>query len=108
MLELFAEIGDRIVRGGFKTHLVVYILCSALGILILQWLFAKALRVVARKTNTPYALLQQTFRGIPALLTATERVLGAAAGTFAAPELHPETLRQMRAPFLAALEGTPR
>ena len=43
MLELFAEIGDRIVRGGFKTHLVVYILCSALGILILQWLFAKAL-----------------------------------------------------------------
>ena len=108
MLEFFTEIGDRIVHGGFKTHLVVYIICSALGIIILQLLFTKALQAVARKTNTSYPLLQQTFRGIPALLTATERVLGAAAGTFAAPELHPETLRQMRAPFLAALEGTPR
>ncbi len=47
-------------------------------------------------------------RGIPALLTASERVLGAAPGSFAAPDLHPETLRAMRAPFLAALEGKSR
>ena len=68
MLEFFTEIGDRIVHGGFKTHLVVYIICSALGIIILQLLFTKALQAVARKTNTSYPLLQQTFRGIPALL----------------------------------------
>lgn len=63
-------------------------------------------RALAADTDDEYAEI--LVRGIPALLTATERVLGAAAGTFAAPELHPETLRQMRAPFLAALEGTPR
>lgn len=63
-------------------------------------------RALAADTDDEYAEI--LVRGIPALLTATERVLGAAAGTFAAPELHPETLRHMRAPFLAALEGTPR
>lgn len=47
-------------------------------------------------------------RGIPALLTATERVLGAEPGAFQAPDLHPETIRAMRAPFLAALEGSQR
>lgn len=45
-------------------------------------------------------------RGIPALLTATERILGAAPGAFTPPDLQPDTLRAMRAPFLAALQGS--
>ncbi len=47
-------------------------------------------------------------RGIPPLLTASERLLGAAPGSFQPPDLHPETLRAMRAPFLAALKGNQR
>ena len=68
MLELFAELGNRIVTGGFKTHLAVYIISSVIGILMLQLVFSKLLKIVARKTNISYPLLQQTFRGIPAFL----------------------------------------
>jgi len=68
MLELFTEIGNKIVTGGFKTHLVVYILSSVICILILQLVFSKLLKIAAKKTNISYPLLQQTFRGIPALL----------------------------------------
>ena len=35
MLEMFAELGNRIVTGGFKTHLAVYIISSVIGIFIL-------------------------------------------------------------------------
>lgn len=47
-------------------------------------------------------------RGLPALLTAAERVLGAASGVFALPENHEAAYRAMRGPFLAALEGGSR
>jgi len=68
MLEFFAEIGHNIITGGFKTHLVVYFISLALGIIILRWAFAKLLIMASRKTNISYFLLQQTFRGIPTLL----------------------------------------
>lgn len=45
-------------------------------------------------------------RGVPALMTATERVLGAAPGSFALPDDHTATYRAMRGPFLHALQGT--
>jgi len=63
-------------------------------------------RALAAPDDDAYA--QVLVRGIPALLTATERVLGAAPGTFVVPDLHVDGLRGMRAPFLAALEGKHR
>lgn len=68
MLEIFTEIGKRIVNGGLKTHLVVFVICLVLGIIILQWVFTTILKIIAKKTNTSYSLLQQIFRGIPTLL----------------------------------------
>jgi small-conductance mechanosensitive channel len=68
MLEIFTEIGNRIINGGFKIHLVVYIISVALGIIILRLVFSKLLKIVARRTNISYPLLQQIFRGIPTLL----------------------------------------
>ncbi|WP_378957183.1 mechanosensitive ion channel family protein [Pelosinus sp. sgz500959] len=68
MLEILTEIGNRIINGGFKTHLMVYFISLALGIIIIQLVFSKLLKIVARKTNISYPLLQQTFRGIPTLL----------------------------------------
>jgi small-conductance mechanosensitive channel len=80
MLEFFTEIGNRIISGGFKTHLVVYFICLALGIIILRLVFSKLLKIIARKTNISYPLLQQTFRGIPTLL-------GILIGLYAAMEI---------------------
>ena len=68
MLDFFTEIGNRIINGGFKIHLVVFIICLALGIIIIQLVFSKLLKVVARKFNISHPLLEQTFRGIPTLL----------------------------------------
>jgi len=68
MLEFFIEIGTRIVNGGFKTHLVVFIICLVLGIIILQRVFTKTLKIIANKADISYSLLQQIFRGIPTLL----------------------------------------
>jgi small-conductance mechanosensitive channel len=68
MLEFFTEIGNRIINGGFKTHLVVYFISFALGIFILRYVFSKMLKLIASKTNISLSLLQQTFRGIPTLL----------------------------------------
>lgn len=68
MPEILTEIANRIINGGFKMHLIVYIISLALGISIIQLIFYKLLKVVARKTNFSYSLLQQTFRGIPTLL----------------------------------------
>jgi small-conductance mechanosensitive channel len=68
MLEFFTEIGNRIINGGFKTHLAVYFISLALGIIILRLVFSKLLKLIARKINISYPLLQQTFRGIPTLL----------------------------------------
>lgn len=68
MLEFFMDIENRIVNGGLKTHLVVFIICLVLGSLILQWVFTKILKIIAQKTNFSYSLLQQTFKGIPTLL----------------------------------------
>ncbi len=68
MFEIFTELANRIVNGGFKTHLVVYFISLGLGIFILRIIFAKILKIVASKTKISHALLQQTFRGIPTLL----------------------------------------
>jgi len=68
MFETLTEIGNGIINGGFKTRLVVYFSSIALGIIIIQLIFYKLLKIVARKTNVSYSLLQQTFRGIPTLL----------------------------------------
>lgn len=47
-------------------------------------------------------------RGLPALMTAAERVLGAKPGSFSAStDDRADTYRALRAPFLAALEGNP-
>lgn len=68
MLEMLTGIANRIINGGFKMHLAVYVSSLVLGIVVIQLVFYKLLKIVARKTNVSYALLQQTFRGIPTLL----------------------------------------
>lgn len=68
MFIFFTEIGNRIMYGGFKTRLVVLIISIIVGIIILRWVFSKILKLIARKTDISYYLLQQTFRGIPTLL----------------------------------------
>ncbi len=68
MLETLTEIGNRIINGGFKTHLVVYFISLALGIVIIQLIFYKLLKIFAKKAKISYFLLQQTFRGIPTLM----------------------------------------
>ncbi len=80
MLDFFTEIGIKIINGGFKVHLVVYFISLALGIIILRLVFSKLLKIIARKTNISYSLLQQTFRGIPTLL-------GILIGLYAAMEI---------------------
>jgi small-conductance mechanosensitive channel len=67
MFEFFTEIGKGIENGGFKVHLVVYFISIALGIIILRLVFPKLLKIIARKTNISYSLLQQAFSGIPML-----------------------------------------
>lgn len=68
MLEIITEIGSRIINGGFKTHLAFFFFSLALGIVIIQQVFYRLLKIFAQKTNVSYPLLQQTFRGIPTLL----------------------------------------
>lgn len=68
MLEIITEIGNKIINGGFKVHLMVYLISLTVGIIIIQLVFGKLLKIVARKTNFSYSLLQQIFRGIPTLL----------------------------------------
>ncbi|MDR3564555.1 MAG: mechanosensitive ion channel family protein [Negativicutes bacterium] len=68
MIEIFTDIGNKIINGGFKIHLAAYIISVVVGIIILRFVFSKLLKVVARMTNMSYPLLQQTFRGIPTLL----------------------------------------
>jgi small-conductance mechanosensitive channel len=68
MLEFFTEIGNKIINGGFRMHLVVYFISLALGIIILRWVFSKLLKIIATRTKISYSLLQQTFKGIPTLL----------------------------------------
>ncbi|QJW46573.1 mechanosensitive ion channel family protein [bacterium BFN5] len=68
MIELFTEFGNRIIHGGFKVHLSAFFISVALGIIIIQLVFDKLFKIIARKTNIAYTLLQQTFRGIPTLL----------------------------------------
>lgn len=67
MLEFITETVNRIINGGFKTHLVVFFISLALGIILLRMVFAKVLKIIATKTKISYPLLQQTFRGIPTL-----------------------------------------
>jgi small-conductance mechanosensitive channel len=80
MLEFFTEIGNRIINGGFKIHLVVYFISLALGIIILRLTFSKLLKIIAGKTKISYSLLQQIFSGIPTLL-------GILIGLYAAMEI---------------------
>lgn len=68
MLEFFNEIGNRIINGGFKMHVIVFFISLALGIILLRWVFSKMLKIIARQTNISYPLLQQTFKGMPTLL----------------------------------------
>lgn len=68
MLEALTVLSGKIINGGFKTHLAFFITSLALGIIIIQLIFSKLLKLFARKTNVSYPLLQQTFRGIPTLL----------------------------------------
>lgn len=68
MFEFFTEIGNSIINGGFKVHLVFYLLSLTLGIITLRWGFSKLLKIIASKTKISYPLLQQVFRGIPTLL----------------------------------------
>ena len=68
MIEFLTGLGDRIVHGGFKIHLAVYIISSGIGILIIQLLFTRLLKTIAARTNISYSLLRQTFGGIPTLL----------------------------------------
>ncbi|EIW16390.1 hypothetical protein SAMN04515679_3860 [Pelosinus fermentans] len=65
MLGIFNEIGIRITNGGFKSHLAVFFISLALGIIILRLVFSKLLKIIAAKTKISYPLLQQTFKGIP-------------------------------------------
>lgn len=67
MLEFVTETVNRIINGGFKTHLVVFFISLALGIILLRMVFAKVLKIIATKAKISYPLLQQTFRGIPTL-----------------------------------------
>ncbi len=80
MSDILNQLGNHIINGGFKTHLVVYITSLVLGIAIIQLVFAKLLKIVAQKTNVAYSLLQQTFRGLPTLL-------GILIGLYAAMEI---------------------
>lgn len=68
MLELYTELGNKIINGGFKIHLLVFFSSLAFGIIIIQQVFYRLLKIAARKTNLSYLLLQQIFRGIPTLL----------------------------------------
>lgn len=68
MPDIVTQLADRIIHGGFRTHLAVYVASLALGILLIQLVFYRLLAVVAKRTKVPYGLLAQTFRGIPTLL----------------------------------------
>jgi len=68
MIEIFTEIGTRFTNGDLKTQLLVYFFSFALGIIIIQQVFKRLFKIVAKKTNISYSLLQETFRGIPILL----------------------------------------
>lgn len=68
MVEFLAEIGNRIINGGFRIHLAAILISVTLGIIIINFLFYKLLRIVSRKTDFSFPLLQQTFRGIPTLV----------------------------------------
>lgn len=68
MINFFTEIGNQIINGGFKIHLAVFIICLVLGIILLQWLCTRILKIVAKRADISYSLLQQTFKGVPTLL----------------------------------------
>ena len=68
MLDLFTDIANRIINGGFKIHLAVFVVSLALGIIIIQQISNRLLKIVAKKMNVSYLILQQTFRGLPTLL----------------------------------------
>lgn len=68
MLNFFNEIANRIIHGHFETHLVVFIICLVLGIIMLQCICTRILKIIAKRANISYFLLQQTFKGIPTLL----------------------------------------
>ena len=62
MFEFFTEIGDRIIHGGLKTHLIIYFISLALGIILIRLAFSKLFKIIAEKTKISYSLLQQIFR----------------------------------------------
>ena len=67
MLEVLIDIQNRIISGGFKMHLMVYIVSSVIGIFLIQIVLSSLLKIIARKNNISYSMLQQIFKGIPVL-----------------------------------------
>jgi len=80
MFETLAHIADKIINGGFRTRLAFYIFSLVLGIVVLQFVFYRLLKIVAARTKISYELLRQTFRGVPTLL-------GMLAGLYASMEI---------------------
>jgi hypothetical protein len=68
MPDVFSLLTDMIIKGGFKTRLMVYVISMGLGIAVIQFVFYRLLRVAARKTDFSYDLLRQTFHGLPTLI----------------------------------------
>ncbi len=67
MFEMLVDIQNRIISGGFKMHLMVYIVSSVIGISLIQVVLSNLLKIIARKNNISYSILQQIFKGIPVL-----------------------------------------
>ena len=58
MLEILVDMQNRIVSGGFKMHLMVYIVSSSIGIVLIQIILSNLLKIIARKNNVPYCILR--------------------------------------------------
>lgn len=80
MFDILTEISDKIIHGGFKTHLAAYFISLTLGIYIIRLVFSLVLRIIATKTSVSHDLLRQIFRGIPTLV-------GILCGLYAAIEI---------------------
>ncbi|MDU2064639.1 MAG: mechanosensitive ion channel family protein [Sporomusaceae bacterium] len=68
MPQIFSDLANQIVNGGFKIHLAAFAFSLFCGIIMIHFLFYRVLKVIAHKTDLSYPLLRQTFRGIPTLL----------------------------------------
>ena len=67
-MDWLPDLANRIINGGVKMHLAVFVTSLVLGVVIIQLVFYRLLKIFAGKTHISYTILQQTFRGIPTLL----------------------------------------